>query len=142
MKCTSSGDGGPYYHELLPVLGMWEGGREGGEEGGSKPSNLLRGMRSHMQRTHHYLLSSLAGSQLTPPDPKEFVSGDKVQAEVDMDVLKSIEGSPELAENFALVGGPTAAHVMWTTCILYNTSDFYNNTRDKENMNTCDCMIT
>ena len=42
------------------------------------------------------------------PDPKDIVSGDRVQSEVDMELLGALEGRPELAGHLELVSEASA----------------------------------
>ena len=46
-----------------------------------------------------------AGGHIEPPPAHEFVSGDKVRCEVDMDILSSLQDNPVMAEKIGLVSG-------------------------------------
>ena len=57
---------------------------------------------SHSEFLH--LHSPIQGAACVPPDPQDFASGDRVKAELDMDIIKALgEENPQKMEKFLMV---------------------------------------
>ena len=51
-------------------------------------------------------LPVITGGQVEAPPANDFVVGDRIRCDVDMDLLNSLQDNPTMAEKISLVGSP------------------------------------
>ena len=57
----------------------------------------------HCCSATHECMDMVPGGQCEAPPEHDFISGDKVRCDVDMDLLTALQDSPEVAEKVSLV---------------------------------------